>query len=111
VSGLRPVVERGGACLEGGMGSRRDMVAWASLSYSTEVLRGTDGFGRDEPEAHELLGLWAGCMSLAACVNAVAIWTEVSFTLHRSGLGGDVIVFGPPGRDAKVSCSRCFSRA
>jgi len=31
-------------------------------------------------------------------VNAVAMLTDVSFTLHLSGLGGEVMTFGPPGR-------------
>lgn len=73
------------------------MVDWVSFSYSTEVLRGTLGLGR-EPEAHELFGLLVGCMSLTACWNAVAMLTDVSLTLHFSGCGGEVMVFGPPGR-------------
>jgi hypothetical protein len=43
-------------------------------------------------------------------VNAVAILTVVSFTLHFSGFGGEVMTFGPPGREERT-CSRCFMRA
>jgi hypothetical protein len=68
------------------------------------------GFGREEPEAQELLGLVADCMSDAACVNAVAMLTVVSLTLHLSGLGGDVMTLGPPGREGRT-CSRCLMRA
>ena len=46
---------------------------------------------------------------LAAWLKAVAMFTEVSLTLHFSGLGGDVMIFGPPGRTGAVS--RCFRRA
>jgi hypothetical protein len=74
------------------------------------VLRGTVGFGRDEPEAQELLGLVTECMSDAACVNAVAILTVVSFTLHFSGFGGEEMTLGPPGRERRA-CSRCLIRA
>lgn len=48
-------------------------------------------------------------MSDAAWVNAVAILTVVSFTLHFSGFGGEVMTFGPPGRER--TCSRCLMRA
>jgi hypothetical protein len=41
-------------------------------------------------------------------VKAVAMLTEVSLTDHFSGLGGEVMVLGPPGRDAD---SRCLRRA
>jgi hypothetical protein len=74
------------------------------------VLRGTLGFGRVEPEAQELLGLVTECMSDAAWVNAVAILTVVSFTLHFSGLGGEVMILGPPERETRA-CSRCLIRA
>lgn len=73
MSGLRPVADRGGPFLDGGTGSRREIMAWASRSYSTDVLRGMEVFGRDElEEAHALVGLWEGCIS-AAWMNAVAI--------------------------------------
>jgi hypothetical protein len=39
----------------------------------------------------------------------VATLTEVSLTLHLSGLcGGEVMVLGPPGRFASSACSLCF---
>ena len=43
-------------------------------------------------------------------MNAVAMLTEVSFTLHFSGLGGDVMTFGAPGLWS-CTASRCFRRA
>ena len=43
-------------------------------------------------------------------MNAVAILTVVSFTLHFSGLGGEVMILGPPGR-VERACSRCLIRA
>lgn len=49
-------------------------------------------------------------MSDAACVNAVAILTVVSFTFHLSGFGGEVMTLGPPGREERA-CSRCLMRA
>lgn len=40
------------------------------------------------------------------------MFTDVSFTLHLSGLGGDVIIFGPLGRMLRSEpISRCFKRA
>ena len=45
-------------------------------------------------------------------MKAVAMLTEVSLTDHFSGLGGEVMILGPPGRDATVSAdSRCLRRA
>lgn len=48
-------------------------------------------------------------------MNAVAILTEVSLTLHFSGLGGEVIIFEPPGRSVKslvvAAAACCFARA
>lgn len=107
-NGFRATALRGMAVLPGGAARRRDAGAdciW--LSYSTDVLRGTAVFGREEPEAHELLGFVTECMSDAAWVNAVAILTVVSLTSHFSGFGGEVMILGPPGRD-KRACSRCL---
>lgn len=93
-----------------GAARRREVVDCTCDSYSTDVLRGTTV--RDEVEAHDVFGVvCAGSISLAACVKAVAMLTEVSFTLHFSGLGGEVKVFGPPGREERLlmeACSRCF---
>jgi len=51
-------------------------------------------------------------MSVAAWVNAVAMLTDVSLTLHFSGLGGEVMILGAPGYDAEFKVdSRCFRRA
>lgn len=70
-------------------------------------------FGRDEPEAHESLGLLGIMVVAAARVKAVATLTEVSLDAHLSltGFGGDVMVLGPPGRELRDDCSRCFIRA
>lgn len=35
-------------------------------------------------------------MSVAAWLNAVAILTDVSLTLHLSGFGGEEMTLGPP---------------
>lgn len=91
----------------GGGARRRGTVVWVSFSYSTDVLRGTTGLGLVTPEAQAVLGFVAGSMLFFAAIwSALAILTEVSLTDHLSGFGGDVMIFGPPGRDAKAS--RCL---
>ena len=45
-------------------------------------------------------------------MNAVAILTDVSLTLHFSGFGGEVMILGAPGCDTKFEAeSRCLRRA
>jgi hypothetical protein len=108
----------------GGGAKRRLLVDCVSFSYSTEVLRGTCVgllVAVREPEAHAVFGFVvaaaAGCCMLsrssAANVNAFAILTVVSFTLHFSGLGGEVMVRGPtPGPVLLMMFwSRCLRRA
>lgn len=115
-AGLRPVALTGGreSLLGGGASLRfEEAGGGALLSYSTDVLRGT-GAGRDEDEdAQEPLWSEGALMSVvAAWMNAVAMFTEVSLTLHFSGLGGEVMILGPPGREVRsVLVSRCLRRA
>lgn len=102
----------GGARRLGGGAKRRVLVDCVSFSYSTEVLRGTMVAEEDAPDAQALFGLEfrlgmdaeddaEGCMLLssAARMNAFAMLTVVSLTLHLSGLG------------APTLGSRCLRRA
>lgn len=112
------LLEGGGARRLGGGAKRRLLVDWVSFSYSTDVLRGTVVVFVvvvvREPEAHAELGSVTGCcigsMSSAARVNAFAMLTVVSLTLHFSGLGGEA--GAPPPRDELgLLRSSCLRRA